>query len=59
LLAVQLLQVGDKIRGLVLNMDYSQGCISLSTKKLEKEPGDVLRMSHEAWLEQAEEQGCI
>lgn len=38
-----LLQVGDKLKVMILSMDMDKGRVTLSTKKLEKEPGDMLR----------------
>lgn len=37
------LQVGDKLKVMILSMDLDKGRVTLSTKKLEKEPGDMLR----------------
>jgi small subunit ribosomal protein S1 len=37
------LQVGDKLKVMILSMDMDKGRVTLSTKKLEKEPGDMLR----------------
>lgn len=39
----QVLQVGDKMKVMILSMDKDRGRVTLSTKKLEKEPGDMLR----------------
>lgn len=39
----QVLQVGDKLKVMILSMDRDKGRVTLSTKKLEKEPGDMLR----------------
>eukprot|EP00882_Tetradesmus_deserticola_P000457 GHRQ01000502.1.p1 GENE.GHRQ01000502.1~~GHRQ01000502.1.p1 ORF type:complete len:466 (+),score=198.13 GHRQ01000502.1:58-1398(+) len=39
----QVLQVGDKLKVMILSMDMEKGRVTLSTKKLEKEPGDMLR----------------
>ncbi|WIA30498.1 hypothetical protein OEZ86_000582 [Tetradesmus obliquus] len=39
----QVLQVGDKLKVMILSMDLDKGRVTLSTKKLEKEPGDMLR----------------
>lgn len=36
-------QVGDKMKVMILSMDKDRGRVTLSTKKLEKEPGDMLR----------------
>eukprot|EP00882_Tetradesmus_deserticola_P011875 GHRQ01012568.1.p2 GENE.GHRQ01012568.1~~GHRQ01012568.1.p2 ORF type:complete len:124 (-),score=61.78 GHRQ01012568.1:2-373(-) len=36
-------QVGDKLKVMILSMDMEKGRVTLSTKKLEKEPGDMLR----------------
>lgn len=38
-----LLQPGDKMKVMILSMDKDRGRVTLSTKKLEKEPGDMLR----------------
>jgi hypothetical protein len=38
-----LAQVGDKLKVMILSMDMDKGRVTLSTKKLEKEPGDMLR----------------
>ncbi|KAJ7535019.1 hypothetical protein O6H91_12G014900 [Diphasiastrum complanatum] len=37
------LQVGDKLKVMILSQDKERGRISLSTKKLEPSPGDMLR----------------
>lgn len=37
------LQPGDKMKVMILSMDKDRGRVTLSTKKLEKEPGDMLR----------------
>lgn len=39
----QVLSVGDEIKAMVLSYDANRGRVSLSTKKLEMEPGDMLR----------------
>jgi len=39
----QVLSVGDEIKAMVLSYDANRGRVSLSTKKLEGEPGDMLR----------------
>jgi small subunit ribosomal protein S1 len=39
----QVLSVGDEIKAMVLSYDANRGRVSLSTKKLESEPGDMLR----------------
>jgi len=39
----QVLQPGDKMKVMILSMDKDRGRVTLSTKKLEKEPGDMLR----------------
>jgi len=39
----EVLQVGDKIKSMILDYNASQGLIALSTKTLEPEPGDFLR----------------
>jgi small subunit ribosomal protein S1 len=39
----QVLQVGDKLKVMILSMDRDKGRVTLSTKKLEKEAGDMLR----------------
>ena len=39
----QVLQVGDKLKVMILSMDRDKGRVTLSTKKLEREPGDMLR----------------
>lgn len=39
----QVLGVGDKLKVMILSMDRDKGRVTLSTKKLEKEPGDMLR----------------
>lgn len=36
-------QPGDKMKVMILSMDKDKGRVTLSTKKLEKEPGDMLR----------------
>jgi hypothetical protein len=36
-------QPGDKMKVMILSMDKDRGRVTLSTKKLEKEPGDMLR----------------
>jgi ribosomal protein S1 len=50
------MQVGEQIKALVLNMDPQAGRLSLSTKKLEQQPGDLLNLSREEFCQQAEEQ---
>ncbi|KAF8068441.1 PU1 [Scenedesmus sp. PABB004] len=39
----QVLQVGDKLKVMILSMDRDKGRVTLSTKKLEKTPGDMVR----------------
>eukprot|EP00879_Flechtneria_rotunda_P015096 GHRR01015776.1.p2 GENE.GHRR01015776.1~~GHRR01015776.1.p2 ORF type:complete len:235 (+),score=92.81 GHRR01015776.1:1082-1786(+) len=39
----QVLQVGDKLKVMILSMDRDRGRVTLSTKKLEPTPGDMLR----------------
>jgi len=39
----QVLQVGDKLKVMVLSADPERGRVTLSTKKLEKNPGDMIR----------------
>ena len=37
------MQVGDKLKVMILSMDKDRGRVTLSTKKLEQTPGDMLR----------------
>jgi hypothetical protein len=46
------------VTALVLSKETADCRITLSTKKLEKEPGDYLRPSREDFLKQAEEQAA-
>ena len=39
----QVLQVGDKLKVMVLSADSERGRVTLSTKKLEKNPGDMIK----------------
>lgn len=39
----QVLQVGDKLKVMVLSADPERGRVTLSTKKLEKNPGDMIK----------------
>jgi len=41
-LMVCALQVGDKLKVMILSMDKDRGRVTLSTKKLEQTPGDML-----------------
>jgi transcriptional accessory protein Tex/SPT6 len=50
------LQVGETIKALVLRVDHETGRLSLSTKKLEQQPGDLLNLSREEFFQRAEEQ---
>eukprot|EP01023_Acetabularia_acetabulum_P004317 TRINITY_DN1179_c0_g1_i2.p1 TRINITY_DN1179_c0_g1~~TRINITY_DN1179_c0_g1_i2.p1 ORF type:complete len:362 (-),score=78.65 TRINITY_DN1179_c0_g1_i2:195-1205(-) len=50
----KVLAIGDKIKVMVLNQDKSQGRVSLSTKKIEPSPGDMLR-DPQAVYDRAEE----
>jgi predicted RNA-binding protein with RPS1 domain len=55
LLAIDtVLSVGDKLKVLVLSADADRGRVTLSTKKLEKNPGDMLN-NPQAVFEGAEE----
>jgi ribosomal protein S1 len=51
-----LLQVGEQLKALVLNVDATRGRITLSTKQLEQEPGDFMRLSRKEFSERAEAQ---
>jgi predicted RNA-binding protein with RPS1 domain len=50
--------VGDPLKVLVLSVDATRARIALSTKKLEQEPGDFLRLSREEFSERAEAQAA-
>jgi hypothetical protein len=41
--APQVLAEGDKLKVMILSQDSDRGRVTLSTKKLEPEPGDMLR----------------
>ncbi|KAF6262243.1 hypothetical protein COO60DRAFT_1636107 [Scenedesmus sp. NREL 46B-D3] len=52
------LEVGEKVRAPILSKDEYKGRMTLSTKKLEKEPGDLFRMSRQEFWQQADEQAA-
>uniref|UniRef100_A0A383VAR3 S1 motif domain-containing protein n=1 Tax=Tetradesmus obliquus TaxID=3088 RepID=A0A383VAR3_TETOB len=39
----QVLQAGDKLKAMVLSVNIEKGRVTLTTKKLEKEKGDMMR----------------
>jgi small subunit ribosomal protein S1 len=53
-----MMQAGDRVKALVIKVDREKGRITLSIKRLEKEPGDFFRFSREAFWQQAEEQAA-
>jgi hypothetical protein len=58
LLVMSLLQVGDKIKALVVHIDCKGRRLSLSTQHLEKEPGDMLQHGMNYVCDSAEEQAA-
>jgi ribosomal protein S1 len=51
--------VGDKLRALVIVVNKVKGRITLSTKKLEKEPGDFRRLSRKEFNDRADAQADV
>jgi ribosomal protein S1 len=51
--AAALLQVGDKVRAVLTNVDRDKYRMNISTKNLEKQPGDFLRLGCSKFYEQA------
>jgi small subunit ribosomal protein S1 len=53
-----LLQVGDKLKVLVVNVDAEEGRVTLSTKQLEQQRGDFVRLSRNEFADRAEVQAA-
>jgi ribosomal protein S1 len=46
--------VGDELRALVIKVDAARSRITLSTKELERKPGDFLTLSRQEFSDRAE-----